>query len=207
MVESDLTSIPRLYRYLAPVYSPVRPIWARTIIRQAERYLERKALPESLSAEASILDLGCGPGINLTRICKLNLPFARYVGIDLSPAMLKRREPHDIATQNFLVSDAYHLPFNAGTFDLILSTWMFSHLLEPIWVVREAQRLLRPSGWLIVACFSQANSRARVLLHRIESLFLMRGISLEEIQTWPGLSEVKVFARGWNMIVCLRKDG
>lgn len=206
LAASERMKLLRLYRVLAPLYSPIRPFWAKILIPQAEAYLERIVLPETLSTKASVLDMGCGPGTNLTRLLRLNLPFARYVGIDLSPTMLKWRRHQNISNQGFVMADSMRLPFEACSFDVILSTWMFSHIPETTRVIQEAQRLLRPGGWLIIACFTRPIGRSKVFLQRIESLFMMRCVLQEEIQTWPGLMDVQTFAGGWNAVVCLRKE-
>jgi ubiquinone/menaquinone biosynthesis C-methylase UbiE len=120
--------------------------------------------------------------------------------------MLKWRKHQNATLQGFARADSKRLPFDASSFDVILSTWMFSHIMEPSVVIQEAQRLLRPDGKLIVACFTRTIGWTQVFLRRIESLFMMRCVLQEEIQTWPGLKEVKTFAGGWNAVVCLRKE-
>jgi SAM-dependent methyltransferase len=194
----------RLYRYLAPVYTPLRPFWAGTTNRAAENYLEQVALPTTLHPEADVLDLGCGPGTNLARLRRLNLPYARYVGIDLSSAMLAARESTGMPAGDFIASDAHSLPFAPGSFDIILSTWMFSHLPEPTSVMDEARRLLRPGGWLIVTCFARPGGLLLAMLGLVEPLLLMRLVPPNEIQTWPGRVELKTFARGCNLVACLQ---
>lgn len=206
MIMDDRTRISNLYQSLAPVYSKIRPLWARTFNRKAERYLEQVVLPEALYPAARVLDLGCGPGTNLARLRRLKLPFARFVGIDISPSMLVRAEFKDIMHRTYLVGDAYRLPFKAGSFDLVLSTWMFSHLLDPISVVEEVLRLLPSGGWLIVACFSRSGGYTNWLHATIESAFYMRSCQFADYETWPGLVDVKTFAGGWNSVVRLRKD-
>jgi SAM-dependent methyltransferase len=196
----------RLYKYIAPIYSLFRPFWARVIIPQAERYLEHVLLPEVLSPKALVLDLGCGPGTNLTRLLRRKLPFEQYVGIDLSPSMLKWRKTQNASNQSFVVTDSMRLPFVACIFDVVLSTWMFSHLKEPRWVIQEAQRVLRPDGWLIIACFTRGLGWWNRLIQKFERLFLTRGVARREILTWPGLVEMKMFAGGGNAVVRLRKE-
>jgi SAM-dependent methyltransferase len=199
--------IRRLFRYVAPFYRALRPFWARTTNRAAERYLESTVLPATIHPAADVLDLGCGPGCNLERFRRLNLPCARYVGLDLSPTMLARRRPEVPAAASFILGDAHRLPFADSRFDVILSTWMFSQLLAPLDVVREARRLLRPGGWLIVACFARSRGLPAVLLRLVEPVFLMRSVPPQEIQTWPGLVEVKSFAGGCQLVVRLRQNG
>lgn len=206
MPQNHLSQIQRLYRFIAPVYAPLRPLWARTLSRAVEEYLEQALLPVCLNSETLILDLGCGPGINLARLQRLELPFARYVGLDLSPAMLAaRRDPVSIPV-DFVQGDSYRLSFVEDSFDVVLSTWMFSHLHTPIRVVREAQRLLRPDGRLIVVCVTRPPNLAGALLHPAGKIFLMDCVPLEGIRTWPGVVEIKPFLGGWGVAASLDKD-
>lgn len=198
--------IPRLYRYVAPFYRMVRPFWTRTTNRAAEHYLESAVLSTAIRPSTDVLDLGCGPGSNLERFRRLNLPCARYVGLDLSPIMLAKSPAAVVATANFVLGDAHWLPFADGSFDVVLSTWMFSHLPTPLNVVREARRLLRPGGWLIVACFARPRGLLTVLLRLIEPIFLMRCAPPQEIQTWPGLVEVRSFTGGFHLVMHLRQN-
>lgn len=203
MIVNYQTRIRRLYRHLAPVYASLRPIWTAVLGRSAEDYLETKVLPAILTPTTSVLDLGCGPAINLARLQRLGLPFARYVGIDLSPHMLTAWS--GASATAFVLGDAGQLPFAAGSFDLILSTWLFSHLPNPGAIVREALRTLHPGGWLVVECFVQPSGALRWWLRPVEKAFFMRCVSPDEFRTWPGQVEVKFFAGGCNTVVRLHK--
>ena len=203
---SHLIRIPRLYRRIAPFYAPLRPFWTGTACRAAERYFESVALQEALTPHSDVLDLGCGPGVNLKRLRWLNLPFAHYIGADLSLAMLAKRKVRGPAASNFVRSDVHRLPFQANSFDVILSTWMFSHLIRPSQVVGEARRLLRPGGWLIIACFIRPGRLSDVLFYPAKRWFLMHDISLNDIRNWPGLVDVKTFAWDCNAVVRLRNN-
>lgn len=205
LVPNYLTRIPRLYRYLAPVYTSMRPLWMGTLSRGVEQYLEKTALPIALYPTTVVLDLGCGPASNLTRLQRLGLPFASYVGFDLTPAMLAARKTPTSPVGDFVQGDAHRLPFADNSFDVVLSTWMFSHLPKPVQVVREAQRLLRSGGWLIIAGFSRPAGLAGALLHLVEPVFLMNCIPPDNFYNWPGLVESKTFLSGINFVARLQK--
>ena len=205
MARNYLTGIPRLYRYLAPIYSTLRPFWTGTLTRGAEKHLEQVALPIALHPKARVLDLGCGPGSNLARLRRLSLPFDHYLGLDLSPAMLAECRSAFTAAEDFVLGDTHWLPFADGSFDVILSTWMFSHLPHPRRVVRQAERLLRPGGWLIIVCYAKSDGLLGTLLRLVEPAFLMHSLPREEIQTWHGLIETKTFQGGLTVTLRLQK--
>ncbi|MDE2439591.1 MAG: malonyl-ACP O-methyltransferase BioC [Betaproteobacteria bacterium] len=92
-----------------------------------------------------LLDAGCGTGYALPLLCR-HFPQALAIGLDLSPAMLRR-----IATPCSRISgDLEHLPLAAGCVDLYWSSLAVQWCELPL-VLREAHRLLRPEGALALA--------------------------------------------------------
>ncbi|MBN1762169.1 MAG: class I SAM-dependent methyltransferase [Methanomicrobia archaeon] len=94
-----------------------------------------------------ILDIGTGPGYLLIEIAA-RAPGLELDGIDLSPAMVK------IARKNaakkgvadhvrFQRANAADLPFDDGSFDLILSTLSFHHWSRPLECLTEIRRVLK----------------------------------------------------------------
>jgi len=92
-------------------------------------------------ARGELLDVGCG-----------SKPFAplfagrvqRYWGSDLRASRyLGQARPDAFAT-------AEEQPFRSGTFDTVLGLSMLTYLPEPGRMIREAHRLLRPGGVLIL---------------------------------------------------------
>ena len=81
-------NVTKVYSFWAPLYDRVRAVWARGIMGRAEAYLEREVLPLLVTPETRILDLGSGTGVNLSRLRRLNLSFASYVGLYRTPALL-----------------------------------------------------------------------------------------------------------------------
>ena len=98
------------------------------------------------------LELGVGTG-------RIALPFIRagydYTGVDISPAMMARlsgKLAGDTGTAyRFQLRQANitALPFEAARFDVIIAVHVL-HLVED-WqrAIQEAQRVLRPGGWLL----------------------------------------------------------
>ncbi len=97
------------------------------------------------------LDVGCGAGALALALA----PIAeRVVGIDVSPAMLERAELARLAAGaanvSFSWAEAYDLPVPDRTIDLVAARNLWRHLAEPDLFVREAARVLRPTGRVLL---------------------------------------------------------
>jgi SAM-dependent methyltransferase len=69
-------------------------------------------------------------------------------GLEYSPAAAALARARDLA---IIRGDARRLPFLDDTFDLVMSTDMWEHVVEEREVAAEAARVLRPGGRLLVA--------------------------------------------------------
>jgi SAM-dependent methyltransferase len=94
-----------------------------------------------------VLDVGCGEG-ELAG----HLPPGAWVGLDSSPAMLKR------APEPAVQGDATELPFPDSSFGSVALLYVLYHLAEPLQALAEARRVLRPGGLVAVAAPSRDDS-------------------------------------------------
>lgn len=120
-----------------------------------------KQLP--LSANARILDTGCGPGwfwaaaaSELPKDIELTLS-------DLSPGMVQeaveRCRPLPFAAVTGQQADATDLPFENGSFDVVIAMHMLYHLPDPSTALAEIYRVLKPGGFLAVTTNGAGNRR------------------------------------------------
>jgi ubiquinone/menaquinone biosynthesis C-methylase UbiE len=203
-----MMNITTLYSLLAPIYDPLRPLWVTWLTGEVERCLEWEILPRTLPPDATMLDLGCGTGVNLARLRRLGLYCRRYIGLDLTAAMLRRHAGRRCDERARLVyGNAYRLPFATGTFDFVLTTWMMSHILTPRWVIDEALRVLRPGAYLAVVGYAWPPGLARLPLALVERTLRMRCLRPAEVSAWPGLMDLRLFAGGANALVLLKSPG
>ena len=86
---------------------------------------------------ARLLDLGCGTGW-------LADCFSDYTGLDGSPDAVARAQAEG---RNVSLADVDEpLAFGAGEFDAVVMKDLLEHVADPVALVREVHRVLRPGG-------------------------------------------------------------
>lgn len=95
-------------------------------------------------------DLGCGTG---TLAAALAPMVTQVIAVDASPAMLAAARARTAACPNVQVRDGTleALPVADGALDVALCLLVLHHVAEPLRVLREARRALRPGGRLLVS--------------------------------------------------------
>ena len=123
---------------------------------QSRRYSSLRESYPKIVAEAlvqpfnTVLDIGCGTGALLMMIHERKKG-ARLFGVDLSEEMIKVAQAKLGNAADLAVSDSEKLPFESGSFDLVLCTFSFHHYPNPTVVFKEMHRVLSPEGRIIMA--------------------------------------------------------
>ncbi len=116
-----------------------------------EAYLDLMDLPRT----AAVLDVGCGTGVVARAIASRDGFAGTVTGIDQSPdfiavaEMLAANEGVDDRVR-FAVGDAHQLDFPAASFDAVVAHTLVSHVRDPLVVLEEAARVVRPGGLVAV---------------------------------------------------------
>jgi SAM-dependent methyltransferase len=116
-----------------------------------EAYLQQLAL----APQAQVLVLGCGTGVEV-RCLAAQPGFSGWiVGIDHSPALIEAA--HHFAAQEgvqqrvaFRVGDVHQLDLAGATFDAVIAHTLISHVADPLAVLQEAARVVKPQGQLAI---------------------------------------------------------
>jgi ubiquinone/menaquinone biosynthesis C-methylase UbiE len=114
--------------------------------------LERMMRLAGVTADDTVLDLGCGPGIVACAFAQV----ARHVtGLDLAPAMLDRAKARQaersLVNMTWTCGDVSSLPFADNSFSIVVTRYTFHHFLSPAAVLAEMVRVCRPGGRVVVA--------------------------------------------------------
>jgi len=124
------------------------PDYSRTQIHFLTQPPEWLPHLETVGRPRLILDLGSGGGRNSTYLQR-KFPGARVVAIDLS--FIRSVSCRQATGADVVCGDAMRLPFPDEAFDMILSTQVIEHVPDDRAFVREAGRILRKEGRMLIS--------------------------------------------------------
>lgn len=127
------------YTLIAPFYD--------AIVAAASREARRKSLAQLPPEPAHILLAGVGTGLDLPLLPRQH----RYIGLDLTPAMLERALPRAAGLDfRAIRGDVRHLPLADASFDAVVLHLIIAVVPDPAACLAEAARVLRPGGQILV---------------------------------------------------------
>ena len=101
-----------------------------------------RLIPPPARGGALLLDLACGAGLLAPHVSGY-----RHVGLDLSATALPQARAHGVIPVR---GDVLHLPFADGVADVVVAGEVLEHVREPLTLVAEACRVLRPGGTMVL---------------------------------------------------------
>jgi SAM-dependent methyltransferase len=108
-----------------------------------------------ITHDSRVLDLGCGRG-GVAEVVWRDVRLA--AGVDPDPRSLAEHRAEGMPVVRGVGES---LPFEADSFDLVVSVWVLEHLADPLGVFIEVRRVLRPGGHFV---FLTPNMRNPLML-------------------------------------------
>jgi ubiquinone/menaquinone biosynthesis C-methylase UbiE len=139
-------------------WSGAAPFWEkhREIIRQMFAPVTQALVEDGLICSGqAVLDIATGPGEPALSVAALVGPEGKVFGIDPVPEMVaaaRRATTHlGLTNLQFDVAYTHDLPFQADTFDAVVSRFGVMFFPSPVDAVREILRVLKPGRKLALA--------------------------------------------------------
>lgn len=156
-------------------YTEIRPGWTPTTAIYA------RIVDDLVDHDTRVLDIGCGHadlvGSSLGRT-------GRVVGIDTDERALAANE----VISHRVGADAERLPFQRGSFDLVLMAWVLEHIAQPVSAFREIRRVLAPGGRIVFVTPNAWNYNAwliRMVPNAFHAFFTLRLYGRPAEDTYP----------------------
>jgi len=145
-----------------------RDLWASGDYTVVSHHLQMvsEVLCEAVDVHAgtAVLDIACGTGNTALAAARRG---CRVTGIDLTPTMLEQARQRAAAERlaiAFQEGDAEHLPFEAATFDTVLSTFGIMFVPDRTQALQEMLRVLTPGGTIGLANWWSGTARAHTAI-------------------------------------------
>jgi SAM-dependent methyltransferase len=135
-----------------------------------------------------ILSVGCGPAEALKWLFPFAGPKGRVVGLDRDPIHGRRLPDYS----EFIIGTLESAPLADASFDVVLALDVFEHLDDDLSGLREAARIVKPGGLLLITVPALpslwggqdvvSEHRRRYTRHSLSHLFREAGLSNYRLQ-------------------------
>ncbi|PYM21162.1 MAG: SAM-dependent methyltransferase [Candidatus Rokuibacteriota bacterium] len=206
-VALEKRQVERAYELLAPVYDFIFD-WIFAPGRQAA------ILHLGLRPNDTVLEVGIGTGLNLP----LYPPSCRLTGIDLSGEMLDKavERAQKLAMPGVVlkVMDATSMDFAENEFDKALATYTISAVPDPVAVLREMRRVVKPGGSIVILNHFRSERKLPGHLEDLVAPVCTRLGWKSNLPMTPLLNEVGLtpelivkvnMFNGWRLVKCVNR--
>lgn len=152
-----------------------------------------------LGNRGKILDVGCGGGFLSNQLARQGYS---VTGVDLSPESLSVAHKHDVTgSVKYQVADAYKLPFENESFDVVTAMDFLEHVERPQDVISEFSRVLRPGGIFFYHTFNRNILSHVVVIKLLEWFIKNTPKNMHVIKLFIKPRELQEYCRNAGMAV------
>ena len=152
-----------------------------------------------MDKQTQVLDVGCGGGFLSNALALQGLS---VTGIDLSSESLRVAARYDKTNSvRYQTADAYHLPFEDQSFEVVTAMDFLEHVDRPAQVIQEISRVLKPNGLFIFHTFNRNPLAHLVVIKFVEWLVKNTPKNLHVIKLFIKPSELTEYCRQASLIV------
>ncbi len=144
-----------------------------------------------------LLDCGCGTGPMISLLYEEDAT-KHYTGIDITPKMIEVGKAKNLTGVDWVVGDCENLPFQEGSFDVIICSNSFHHYPNPQAFFNSVEKVLRPGGRLILQDYTAPKVVLWIMNHTEMPLANLVGhgdvkaYTLDEIKAFCDKSGLKI---------------
>lgn len=137
----------------------------------------KKHHPSNIEA---ILDIGTADGLMLSKT-KKEFPSTECIGLEYSKELIKACKDKNI---KIIHGDAQNMPFKDGAFDVAIATALIEHVSQPMKMLRETYRILKPDGILIITTPNSFFEKIAELIGHIEKEIHQETFTLKKLKKY-----------------------
>ena len=142
----------------------------------------------------TIIDLGCGTGLDVINMSKIINGEVKIIGIDHDPEILNKAKASigDIQNIDFILSEAYPIPFKDESISGIRSERLMQHLTDAERVVTEMHRVLKSgqplliveTDWLSLAFYNEFVPIEKKIIRYLTEVKINNGMASRKLTSY-----------------------
>jgi arsenite methyltransferase len=123
----------------------------------------------------TVLDLGCGGGLDVFLAAQKVGPKGKVLGLDIKPEMVEKASSYarkgNYKNVEFKVAEIENLPIPDNSVDIVISNCVINHSADKFSVFREIYRVLKPGGKMFVSDLVTAGKFTNSMLQSVDSIW------------------------------------